>query len=163
MTAVAAGSVIALALLAACQPQGTSTDVTDGSYDSGAVPYDPTDGGSFDLTCHADRECGSGLVCARDGECLPASLVRAVHVRWTVRGAAPTAESCAAYAHMAVSFAAADAYDSVGFAPVPCPAGVFTVDKLPRRFRDASIRTEAGSDVAAGAFDATGAVLLDLP
>ncbi len=158
-----ATAALALGLLSACQPLDSGGDSTDGSYDGGAVPYDPTDGGSFGLSCHADSDCGGELVCARNGECLPASLVRAVHVRWTVRGGAPTAASCAAYTRMFVTFEATDVYDSVGFAPVPCPAGVFTIDKLPRRFTTGSAGSETGAGTASGAFDGTGTVLLDLP
>ncbi len=95
-------------------------------------------GPGSDAGCKEDRECGS-LVCARDGDCVAASEVRVVRVTWTVRGAMANATSCGSSQSLYLMFLGFEPGDTLGFEPVPCDAGLFTIDKLPRRFTSVEI------------------------
>jgi len=111
--------------------------------------------------CQLDPDCAGGEVCARDGMCAPPSTVRAVTATWTIDGAAPTTQSCSAHPDLYISFIGADSGDTIGFAPVPCRNGQFSVDKLPTRFRQVELGVEGGGyDV--GTISAAGTVTLDL-
>jgi hypothetical protein len=116
--------------------------------------------GSSDGECKVDGDCGSG-VCARDSECLPASEVRSIRVTWTIRGQAASDATCAGTPNFYVMFASSQVNDFFGFEPVPCKSGVFSVDKMPRRFTSVEIGVDHGfSDVKA--FDANGNAAFDL-
>lgn len=120
-------------------------------------------GGTTGYGCHADSECPSSYVCARDGNCLSASSVRIIHVNWTVKGQVASDATCIGAPKLDMTFA--DIYvEQFGFTPVPCNAGRFTVDKMPTRYISAQL-SRAGdySGGAYGSFDATGNVMLDLP
>jgi hypothetical protein len=159
-------ALLALPLLAGCLIEGPST--TDDTY------YPPPDnsgwgsgygggGGDTDYGCHQDSECGSTLVCARDGECLAASSVRIIHVNWTVRGQTASETTCANGPQLSITFSDAIG-DQFGFAPVPCKAGRYTIDKFPTRFDRVDL-TRAGeySGGANGRFNVNGDANLDLP
>jgi hypothetical protein len=92
-----------------------------------------------DRGCKDDGECGGSLVCARDGNCASASDVRVVRVEWTIRGGMANATSCGGSPDLYVMFLGFEPGDSFGFEPVPCLAGVFTIDKLPRRYSSVEI------------------------
>ena len=120
-------------------------------------------GGTSGYGCHADTECGGGLVCARNGECLAASSVRIVRTTWTIGDQMASDASCTNAPKLSITFS--DSYgDLFGFSPVPCDAGKFTVDKLPARFTNVQL-TRDGDDYggAATSFDTEGNALLDLP
>jgi len=111
--------------------------------------------------CEVDSECRSGYVCARDGACVPPSEVRPVKVTWTIRGMAANPALCAPAADFYILFAATRENDTYGYEPVPCESGVFSVDKLPRRY----ISVELGKDGVfreARAFDSQGNAAFDL-
>src|SRR5690349_7909926 len=91
-------------------------------------------GGGNGGECAADFDRSGSDVCARNGECLPPSQVRSVHVTWTIRGAPASATNCAPTPSFYVLFASPQVNDTYGYEPVPCESGLFTVDKLPRRF-----------------------------
>lgn len=111
--------------------------------------------------CRDDGDCGGGAVCARNSECLPTSEVRVVRVTWTIRGMAANDTTCAQSPDLYLLFAGTAFNDTFGYAPVPCKAGVFTVDKLPRRFVSVEIGEENGF-AEAMSFDANGNVAFDL-
>jgi hypothetical protein len=126
---------------------------------------DPTDpdrpvrghGGS----CQADRECSSGELCARTGSCLPASQIYAVHVNWTVRGMAASEAACSPSPDLEIDFRASDSDARLGYAPVPCVEGRFTVDKLPTKFT--IVRLRHGSTWETATIDAaSGDAVFDL-
>lgn len=113
--------------------------------------------------CHADTDCPTSYLCARTGECLTASAVRAVHTLWTVRGQPANDRTCASAPKLDITFSAGDG-DTFGFSPVPCDAGKHTVDRLPTRYRVVTLARAgdyAGGD--SGSFDASGDAALDLP
>lgn len=93
--------------------------------------------------CETDSQCGANL-CARDGECLPASQLRMVRVTWTIRGQAANATTCASTPDFYIQFDGSTVQDSFGFAPVPCQEGVFSIDKLPTRFGQVELGVEGG-------------------
>lgn len=111
--------------------------------------------------CMVDSDCGGNAVCARTGECLAASEVWPVRVTWTIRGAPASDAACAPTPSFYVQFAGTGLNDTFGYAPVPCKAGLFTVDKLPRRFVSVEIGVENGASDAQ-AFDANGNASFDL-
>src|SRR5579862_660754 len=107
--------LFACALFAGCAQQGDGSSGGDPGWGSGPGGY----GGTSSFGCESDSDCGSTNVCARDGECLPASEVRVIHVSWTLQGAAASAATCTSASDLEITFG--DAEDQFGFAPVPCP------------------------------------------
>jgi hypothetical protein len=106
--------------------------------------------------------CLTTEVCARDGECLPPSEVRQVHLEWTVQGAPADATTCASHPDLFVDFID-DFQDRFGFAPVPCIEGRFNVDKLPTRFTMTELGVEFSHMGTTLPFDDTGKAVFDLP
>lgn len=90
------------------------------------------------------NDCPADQVCARSSECLPADEIRSVHVNWSVRGQAASATTCAPAPSLYLLFFSADPSDTFGYQPVPCVAGLFTVDKLPVRFTGVEIGADGG-------------------
>lgn len=101
--------------------------------------------------CVSDDEC-DGEVCARDGVCLPAADVHRVQVRWTVRGQPPDLTSCAGIAELELQLRGDDGGRGHSYAQVPCPLGLFTIDKIGRRYRTVTLLgfDGAGSRVVGG-------------
>jgi hypothetical protein len=119
----------------------------------------PTSGSSGE--CNTDPECGSGEVCARDKMCAASSSVRAVVTTWTVQGAAASVTSCASHPDLFINFVGRDQGDTLGFEPVPCKLGQFTVDKLPDRFRQVELGAAGiGSEIRS--IGSTNTVAIDL-
>jgi hypothetical protein len=120
-------------------------------------------GGDSDYGCHVDTDCGTGNVCARDGSCVLSTSVRTIHVNWTVNAVVASTTSCTNAPNLAVTFSDAQGYQ-FGFAPVPCKAGRYTIDKMPTHYTRVQLsRAGEYSGGAAGEFDAAGDVTLDLP
>jgi hypothetical protein len=109
--------------------------------------------------CEQDSECG-GEVCARTGECLPQRLVHPVQVRWTIRGAAASAQTCAPVEPLEIRFFASGE-DGLRFTPLACSSGLFTVDKLPTRIDQVRIDGPLLSGARAG-IPLDGQVMLDV-
>jgi len=115
--------------------------------------------------CHGgdDSACDGSDVCARNGYCYAASAIRAVQVTWTINGAPADATTCSRTPNLEIDFHAETgdtAEDSLAFAPVPCVAGKFSIDKLPVSF--VNVRLESRAVSGAGTIDASGALALDL-
>lgn len=111
--------------------------------------------------CASDSDCLAGLVCARNAECLPADEVRAVRITWTVYGQPAGAAACAPTPELYLLLIGVDDADSYGYAPVPCDAGLFVIDKLPRRFASVELGVE-GSYQAEQPIDLQGNASFDL-
>lgn len=94
--------------------------------------------------CSKDSNCSGNDVCARNGECLAPSQVRSIRVMWTIKGQAASATTCAATPNFYILFASADPNDLYGYEPVPCPAGVFSIDKLPTRYVSVEMGVDGG-------------------
>ncbi len=118
-------------------------------------------GGDDGGECTLDVDCSGTAVCARTSECLPASEVRPARVTWTIRGAPASDATCAPTPTFYVMFAGSGINDTFGYAPVPCKAGLFTVDKLPVRFLSVEIGVDNGF-ADAQALDANGNAAFDL-
>ena len=95
--------------------------------------------------CHSDSQCGDD-VCARSGECLARNSIREVLVKWTIDSAAADAVSCAEHPNLYIQFEGTDYGDTLRFAPVPCRAGQFKVDRLPKRY----VQVELGFEGSTG-------------
>jgi hypothetical protein len=148
---------LVLALLGGCFTQPAQDPGYTPGWGSGIGGGDGPGG----FGCHTDSDCGS-QVCARDGECLLASEVHIIHVTWTVNGAAASPATCAQSPDLELTFEA-DYSQSFGFAPVPCMAGKFTVDKMPTSYTTVMLGPEASlGDGPSTAFDAQGNATLDL-
>jgi hypothetical protein len=111
--------------------------------------------------CEVDSACPGGEVCARDHSCTSPSNVRQVKVLWTINGAPADPIACGDR-DLFIEFEGRDRNDTLGFRPVPCFAGQFTVDKLPLRFVSVELGVEDGGDVDFASFDAEGMAQLDL-
>lgn len=110
--------------------------------------------------CTVDDDCGGGDVCARNSECLSPGSVRSARVSWTIRGMPATTALCAATPSFYILFYAGPG-DTFGFEPVPCATGLFSIDKLPKRFVSVEIGVDGGySDDKA--FDSQGNAAFDL-
>jgi hypothetical protein len=79
--------------------------------------------------CLTDSDCSGGDVCARDDSCWPSSELYTVKITWTIDGSAAGSASCAPFPDFIVNFYSQE--EEFGFAPVPCMAGEFPIDKLP--------------------------------
>jgi hypothetical protein len=114
--------------------------------------------------CTEDTECDGGEVCARDSACHPASEVRAVKATWTIKGQPASESTCATAPDFYIRFRTNNRMDSLGYSPVPCKNGQFTMDKLPTRF----FKVELGIDNGNGfgtlvqAIDSNGIAAFDM-
>jgi hypothetical protein len=144
--------VMLLASCAGCTQQSTSIG-----------PFDP--GGSIGgAGCRVDADCGSGEVCARVGGCWVADQVRYVFVTWTVNGGPASAAACDQHESLELDFqgSATDAQPHLGFAPVPCAEGKFTVDKMPTVFTYVELGEPRALRQSATIDDASGEAAIDL-
>jgi hypothetical protein len=107
------------------------------------------------------NDCPGDQVCARSSECLPPEQIRSVHVNWTVRGQAASATTCAPAMSLYLLFFSSDPNDTFGYEPVPCVAGLFTIDKLPIRFTNVEIGKDGGFNTSKP-ISAAGLVTFDL-
>lgn len=110
--------------------------------------------------CEVDSQCGGNDVCARNGECT--DTARSVRVTWTIRGMPANAASCAQSANLFIVFTGPGLNDQFGYEPVPCASGVFTVDKLPRRFNAVELGVRSTGYSELETFDSQGNAKLDL-
>lgn len=111
--------------------------------------------------CTNDAACRNGQVCARSGGCYPPSQIRSIQVTWTLDGQPASSETCGASPDLEIDFHGSDG-GSLGFAPVPCVAGKFSIDKLPVSFTSVRLGSRRGG-WASGELDTiTGEAALDL-
>ncbi|MGE5184174.1 MAG: hypothetical protein ACM31C_19025 [Acidobacteriota bacterium] len=137
-----------------------------GGGGGGYYPPPPSGGdGGTSYGCTSDASCGSGNVCARTFECLPASEVYAIHVTWTLQGQAASSTTCATAPDLQINFTGTDGL-WWGYAPVPCIEGKFSIDKMPIWYTTVQLERDS-QDTTQGATAAidstTGAAALDLP
>jgi hypothetical protein len=145
--------MLVVMLLAGCLDRGAGT----------GQPGDPTGPVSGSL-CHQDTQCEGGDVCARNDGCVPPSEIRAVHVSWTVGGMPASATTCNGSPDLEIQFDASSPATNprLGFAPVPCDEGKFSIDKLPIAFTLVELGRR-GSDSQTATIDATtGDATIDL-
>jgi len=117
-------------------------------------------GDGFPQECETDRDCDE--VCARNHECADADEVRAVRVTWTLSGRPANDATCASARQLAITFYGPAFDDQFGFSPVPCSAGLFSVDKIPKRFDAVDLgKLNVGATYAK--LDASGTAAIDLP
>jgi hypothetical protein len=119
-------------------------------------------GGTSGYGCLNDAACPSGFACARDGNCVSPSQLRVVHVNWTLRDRPASEMTCAASVNLAITFTDTMLAE-FGFAPVPCKAGRYTVDKMPLRYTSVTLARSGDSYGAGGTFDSAGDAFLNLP
>jgi len=106
--------------------------------------------------CKTDGDCVGGDVCARDGDCLAPDEVVSARVTWTLDGQPPTAATCPHDLRIGFIIGSGRYESEFGFAPVPCPEGVFSVDKLPS-FRQVELGFDVAGDFSRAEFaDANG-------
>lgn len=86
--------------------------------------------------CQTDSDCG-GDVCARDESCWPSNEIHSVKLAWTINGQPAGSDTCAAFPDFFVNFYSQT--EEFGFAPVPCMAGEFPIDKLPTVYTTAEV------------------------
>jgi hypothetical protein len=120
---------------------------------------------SFPGGCHGDdSRCAAGEVCARVGGCTPADQVRAIHINWTLSGEPANATTCDATRNLTLRISPPNSF-GLGWAPVPCSQGKFTVDKISRSYSEVELNAEYSQDSPQlGTIDeVTGEVTIDLP
>lgn len=81
-----------------------------------------------DWECVRDADCDGE--CTRTNECIEAGTAIRVEVAWTVAGAAAAEASCAPIGELEVVFFAGEE-EAESYAPIPCPIGRSTYDKMP--------------------------------
>jgi hypothetical protein len=112
--------------------------------------------------CQQDTDCGANNVCARDETCQPASDVRKVTAKWTIRGMPADVVTCT-QPNLYIQFDGPDYGDTLGFEPVPCVQGQFNVDKLPVRYGQVELGVADQPPMDTAPIDAdTGIATLDL-
>src|SRR5688572_12750359 len=94
--------------------------------------------------CDIDDHCGSSEVCGRDHACTSPSNVRVVTARWTIDGVPANEAPACTGRDLYIDFLGLDRDDTLGFRPVPCAVGQFSVDKLPLRFESVELGAEDG-------------------
>lgn len=146
-------SVLALLLAGCIQPPPDEPPTGD--------PEPGWSGPGGDPVYGCENACGS-QVCARDGECYPASQVRAAHVAWTVHGATASTATCTGREDLYIAFRGSEG-QYLGFAPVPCRAGGYYIDKLPTFYTRTELGTDGGNDGKSTSFDTDGEAVIDLP
>jgi hypothetical protein len=112
--------------------------------------------------CNGGAGCGSDRVCTRDNQCLPPDQVRAVHISWTVSGAPASATSCVAAPDLVLDLRSRSG-PHLGFEPVPCAEGMFTVDRLPTEYDTVELGRASDRALQRAAIDAAGKAMLNLP
>lgn len=110
--------------------------------------------------CTPDQ-CLSPDVCTRDNQCLPPDEVRAVHITWTVSGAPASPTSCAAAPDLLLDLHGPGG-SSLGFEPVPCAEGKFTVDRLPTVYDTVELGRASDRSRQRAAIDGAGNAMLNL-
>jgi hypothetical protein len=85
-------------------------------------------------SCDRDSDCSGDHLCARNAACLPPSQIHAVHVTWTLEGMPANQTTCTSRQSLEIEFRGGVDDEPLGYAPVPCVAGKFSVDKLPTSF-----------------------------
>ena len=156
---------VAAVLLAGCiiEPPDSGNDYPSGGgggWGSGSGGS----GGTGGWGCQSDSSCGTGYVCARNGECTIASAVRIVHATWTMQQEVASETTCSSAKYLDITFSTSGGGEHFGFAPVPCSAGKYTIDKLPTRYTTVTLaRSGDYSGGASGAFDAEGNAAINLP
>lgn len=109
--------------------------------------------------CEIDADCSEG-VCARDSICTPASDLREVKVTWTVRGMAASSVTCAGTPDLGIVFTGSPT-QQLGYSPVPCAVGQFTIVKLPRSYTQVELGRDGGFGTVKS-IDSTNMVAFDL-
>lgn len=141
---------LVLATLAGCPMQGN-----DGGYSY----YPP--GGGPEGGCKTDDDCASGLACARDGSCLDSSQIHHISTAWTIRGQPASDATCAREPNLEIQFSDGVSV-GIGYAPVPCNEGRFTVDKMPTYYTTVGLGDETSSNPMTLDLDTDGNVTFDL-
>lgn len=121
----------------------------------------PTSSGSPDGECRVDSDCGPEI-CARDGHCIAERDVRAVRASWTLGGIAANGAVCSGQPDLTIEFSGDGPGEQLEFSPVPCAAGTFFIDRLPRSYRWVVLGFLDNRAPAAGPLDRDGAIVLDL-
>jgi hypothetical protein len=96
--------------------------------------HDDGDNGSY---CQSDSDCSDGNVCARDESCWPSDDIYSVKITWTIGGQPAGSDTCSQFPDFFVNFYSQ--VEEFGFAPVPCMAGEFPVDKLPTAYTEVEV------------------------
>ncbi|MGE0868191.1 MAG: hypothetical protein AB7P03_06510 [Kofleriaceae bacterium] len=109
--------------------------------------------------CHRDSQCSDDEVCARDDRCWLTSSVRTAEVTWTVHGMPANTVSCGSFQDLFIEFYSGS--EDIGYAPVPCRIGKFTVLNLPEPYDEVELGVDGGWTTS-GWIDAQGAASFDL-
>ncbi len=130
-------------------------------------PQDPppgwTDPGGTVSGCSADTQCFGGNVCARTGDCVAPEQIRAVHIGWTLMTQPASAATCTNAPNLVIKFIEGANGEWVGYSPVPCSEGKFTVDKMPMWFTRVTLKRQGDSTSQSSSIDDMGGATLDLP
>ena len=119
--------------------------------------------------CAAPSDCGADQVCSRANTCAAPAEVRVVTTTWTIDGAPPTGTTCRGIRELAIDLLSPNFDEDVqSYAPLPCLAGSFALDRLPLGYdqihlglvfddggtitQAATIRPEGANGVAAVSF-----------
>ncbi len=130
--------------------------------DDGGYSYYPPGGGPQG-GCKSDDDCASGLACARDGSCLDSSQIHHISTAWTVHGQPASDATCASQPNLEIQFS--DGFSDgfgIGYAPVPCNEGRFTVDKMPTYYTTVGLGAANSASLMTLELDRDGNVSFDL-
>lgn len=184
-------ALVAVLALTGCPSDSTSWGGGGGGFGGGGGGggyYNPDGGQGVYGVCQQDSDCAgyvvpgdagsgvdagsgssgsdagaTGVVCARDGVCVPADDVMTVHVKWTLQSMPASTATCASSPDLELDFSGG-AY-GYGYAPVPCVEGEFTITKLENYYTNVSLEIEGqlGTGSNTTIPSGGGTVTLDLP
>jgi hypothetical protein len=186
-------ALVALLALTGCPSDSTSWGGGGGGFGGGGGGgggyYYPDGGVGIYGACQQDSDCAgnsgatdagsgvdagsgtasdagaSGLVCARDGVCVPANEVMTVHVKWELQNQPASTATCASSTDLELDFSSAQDGYGYGYAPVPCVEGEFTITKLENYYTNVSLETQGQPGTGSSGMipSGGGTVTLDLP
>lgn len=125
-------------------------------------PFGGFEGPSGGPACVDSSGCGSDEVCTRTNRCISMNDAINIHVQWTVHGAAPDASLCAPGPDLLIEFKGSGPGDFLGFAPVPCIEGKFSIAPMPRSIHTVELGRTDSADHEEAMIDDTGVAAIDL-
>ncbi len=120
------------------------------------------------LACKTDNDCGGAvpnLICDQSRVCADKTTLRTIRVNWTINGSTPSGATCSSIDHLKLDFASDDGVVAFAFDPVPCAAGSFPIDEMPKaviKVKITGVKLAGTSLVGESFIDSAGNVIIDI-
>ncbi len=120
------------------------------------------------LICSDDSDCGGSvpnLTCDQSKVCADKTTLRTIRVNWTINGSTPSGSSCTGIDRLKLDFTSDDNAVAFAFEPVPCAAGAFPIDKMPKaviKVKITGVKLAGAALVGESFIDSAGNVVIDI-